>query len=132
MLLRNNIKIMLMKNIIKYALIISVCLTSLVLCSGCGQDTPDPVVYKSPLNELVDTRNTNIINKYNNAAEIVVKYDMDKETDSFVNASIKDMSRKGCTISRRKTVESTRILSTNPDVLQKVVEYQIITYKKEN
>ena len=57
---------------------------------------------------------------------------MDKETDSFVNASIKDMSRKGYTISRRKTVESTRILSTNPNVLQKVVEYQIITYKKEN
>ena len=119
-----------MKNIIKYALIISVCLTSLVLCSGCGQDTPDPVVYKSPLNELVDTRNTNIINKYNNAAEITVKYDMNKETDSFVNASIKDMEHKGYIVFHRKVIESTRVLGTDPDVLQTIINYQIITYKK--
>lgn len=119
---------MLVKKIIKYVLILSIFLISV----GCGQDTSDPVVYKSPLNELVDICNTNIINKSNNATEIIVKYDMDKETDSFVNASIKDMSRKGYIISNRKTVESTRILSTNPDVIQKVIECQIITYKKEN
>lgn len=57
---------------------------------------------------------------------------MDKEIDSFVNESIKDMERKGYIVHRRKTVESTRILSTTPDVLYNVVEYQIITYKKEN
>lgn len=117
---------MIMKNIIKYVLIMSICLISI----GCGQDTPDPVVYKSPLNELVDTRNTNIINKYNNAAEITVKYDMNKETDSFVNASIKDMEHKGYIVFHRKVIESTRILSTDPDVLQTVINYQIITYKK--
>lgn len=117
-----------MKNIIKYILILSVCLISV----GCGQDTPDPVVYKSSFSELVDARNTNIINKSNNAVEITVKYDMDKETDSFVDESIKDMKHKGYLVSSRKMIESTRILSTTPDVLQTVVEYQIITYRKKN
>lgn len=117
-----------MKNIIKYVLILSICLISV----GCGQDTPNPIVYESPLSKVVDAKNTDIINKSNNAIEITVKYDMDKEIDSFVNESIKDMERKGCIVHRRKTVESTRILSTNPDVIQKVIEYQIITYKKEN
>lgn len=117
-----------MKNIIKYILIFSVCLISV----GCGQDTPDPVVYESPLSKMVDTRNTDIINKSNNAVEITVKYDMDKETDSFVDESIRDMEHKGYLVSSRKMIESTRILSTTPDVLQTVVEYQIITYKKEN
>lgn len=117
-----------MKNIIKYVLILSICLISV----GCGQDTPDPIVYESPLSKVVDAKNTDIINKSNNAIEITVKYDMDKEIDSFVNESIKDMERKGYIVHRRKTVESTRILSTNPDVIQKVIEYQIITYKKEN
>lgn len=117
-----------MKNIIKYILIFSVCLISV----GCGQDTPDPVVYESPLSKIVDARNTDIINKFNNAVEITVKYDMDKETDSFVDESIKDMEHKGYLVSHRKVVESTRILSVNPDVLQTVVEYQIITYRKEN
>lgn len=116
-----------MKNIIKYILISLVCLISV----GCGQDTPNPVVYKSPFSELVDTRNTNIINKSNNAVEITVKYDMDKETDSFVDESIKDMENKGYLVSSRKMIESTRILSTTPDVLQTVVEYQIITYRKK-
>ena len=51
-----------MKNIIKYILIFSVCLISV----GCGQDTPDPVVYESPLSKVVDARNTDIINKFNN------------------------------------------------------------------
>lgn len=117
-----------MKNIIKHILIFSVCLISV----GCGQDTPDPVVYESPLSKIVDARNTDIINKFNNAVEITVKYDMDKETDSFVNESIKDMEHKGYLVSSRKMIESTRILSTTPDVLHTVVEYQIITYKKEN
>ena len=117
-----------MKNIIKYILIFSVCLISV----GCGQNTPDPVVYESPLSKVVDERNTDIIDKFNNAVEITVKYDMDKETDSFVDESIKDMEHKGYLVSSRKMIESTRILSTTPDVLHTVVEYQIITYKKEN
>lgn len=117
-----------MKNIIKYILISLVCLISI----GCGQDTPDPVVYKSPLNKVVDARNTDIINESNNAVEITIKYDMDKETDSFVDESIKDMEHKGYLVSSRKMIESTRILSTTPDVLHTVVEYQIITYRKEN
>lgn len=119
---------MLIKNIIKYILILSICLISV----GCGKDTPNPVVYKSPFSEVVDTRNNDIINKSNNAVEIVVKYDMDKETDSFVDASVKDMERKGYFVHHRKIIESTRILSTTPDVLQNVIEYQIITYRKEN
>lgn len=117
-----------MKNIIKYVLILSICLISV----GCGQDTPDPIVYESPLSKVVDAKNTDIINKSNNAIEITVKYDMDKEIDSFVNESIKDMERKGYIVSSRKMIESTRILSTTPDVLQNVIEYQIITYRKEN
>lgn len=117
-----------MKNIIKYILISLVCLISV----GCGQDTPNPVVYESPLSKVVDARNTDIINKFNNAVEITVKYDMDKETDSFVDESIKDMEHKGYLVSSRKMIESTRILSTTPDVLHTVVEYQIITYRKEN
>lgn len=117
-----------MKNIIKYILILLICLISV----GCGQDTPDPVVYKSPLSKIVDECNTDIINKFNNAVEITVKYDMDKETDSFVDDSIEDMKHKGYLVSSRKMIESTRILSTTPDVLQTVVEYQIITYRKEN
>ena len=117
-----------MKNIIKYILIFSVCLISV----GCGQDTPDPVVYESPLSKVVDARNTDIINKSNNAVEITVKYDMDKETDSFVDESIKDMENKGYLVSHKKMIESTRILSATPDFLYNVVEYQIITYKKEN
>jgi lipoprotein len=117
-----------MKNIIKYILILSICLISI----GCGQDTPDPVVYESPLSKVVNARNTDIINKSNNAVEITVKYDMDKETDSFVDESIKDMEHKGYLVSNRKIIESTRILSTTPDVLYNVVEYQIITYRKEN
>lgn len=55
---------------------------------------------------------------------------MDKETDSFVDESIRDMKHKGYLVSSRKMIESTRILSATPDVLQTVVEYQIITYKK--
>ena len=119
---------MLMKNIIKCILILSICLISV----GCGQNTPNPVVYESPLSKVVDERNTDIIDKFNNAVEITVKYDMDKETDSFVDESIKDMEYKGYLVSSRKIIESTRILSTTPDVLHTVVEYQIITYKKEN
>lgn len=119
---------MLMKNIIKYILISLICLISV----GCGQDTPNPVVYESPLSKVVDARNTDIINKSNNAVEITVEYDMDKETDSFVDESIKDMEHKGYLVSSRKMIESTRILSTTPDVLHTVVEYQIITYRKEN
>lgn len=119
---------MLIKNIIKYILILLICLISV----GCGKDAPNPVVYESPLNKIVDTRNTDIINKFNNAVEITVKYDMDKETDSFVDESIKDMEHKGYLVSNRKMIESTRILSTTPDVLYNVVEYQIITYRKEN
>lgn len=119
---------MLIKNIIKYILISLVCLISV----GCGQDTLNPVVYESPLSKVVDARNTDIINKFNNAVEITVKYDMDKETDSFVDESIKDMENKGYLVSHRKMIESTRILSTTPDVLYNVVEYQIITYRKEN
>lgn len=117
-----------MKNIIKYVLILSICLISV----GCGKDTPDPVVYESPLSKVVDARNTDIINKSNNAIEITVEYDMDKETDSFVDESIKDMEHKGYLVSSRKMIESTRIISTTPDVLHTVVEYQIITYRKEN
>ena len=117
-----------MKNIIKYILISLICLISV----GCGQDTPNPVVYESPLSKVVDARNTDIINKSNNAVEITVEYDMDKETDSFVDESIKDMEHKGYLVSSRKMIESTRILSTTPDVLHTVVEYQIITYRKEN
>lgn len=119
---------MLIKNIIKYVLILSICLISV----GCCKNAPNPVVYESPLSKMVDTRNTDIINKSNNAVEITVKYDMDKETDSFVDASIKDMEYKGYIVHHRKIIESTRILSTTPDVLHTVVEYQIITYKKEN
>lgn len=119
-----------MKNIIKYILILFACLAVVTFFSGCGQDTPSPVVYKNPFSEVVDTRNTDIINKSNNAIEITVKYDMDKETDSFVDESIRDMERKGYLVSNRKIIESTRILSITPDVLQTVVEYQIITYKK--
>ena len=115
-----------MKNIIKYVLIMSICLISV----GCGKDVPDPVVYESPLSKLVDARNLDIISKSNNVAEITVKYDMDKETDSFVNESIKDMENKGYIVSRKKLIESTRVLGTDPAVLQTVVEYQIITYKK--
>lgn len=117
---------MIMKNIVKYALIILACLISV----GCGQDTPDPVVYESPLSKVVDARNLDIISKSNNVAEITVKYDMDKETDSFVNESIKDMENKGYIVSRKKLIESTRVLGTDPAVLQTVVEYQIITYEK--
>ena len=119
-----------MKNIIKYILILFVCLAVVTFFSGCGQDTVNPVVYKNPFSEMVDARNADIINKSNNAVEITVKYDMDKETDSFVDESIKDMEHKGYLVSSRKMIESTRILSTTPDVLQTVVEYQIITYKK--
>lgn len=119
---------MLIKNIIKYVLILSICLISV----GCCKNAPNPVVYESPLSKMVDTRNTDIINKSNNAVEITVKYDMDKETDSFVDESIRDMEHKGYLVSSRKMIESTRILSTTPDVLQTIVEYQIITYKKEN
>lgn len=119
---------MLIKNIIKYVLILSICLISVGYC----KNAPNPVVYESPLNKMVDTRNTDIINKSNNAVEITVKYDMDKETDSFVDESIRDMEHKGYLVSSRKMIESTRILSITPDVLQTVVEYQIITYKKEN
>lgn len=119
-----------MKNIIKYILILFACLAAVTFFSGCGQDTPSPTVYKSPFSEVVDTRNTDIINKFNNASKIVVKYDMDKEIDSFVDESIRDMEHKGYLVSNRKMIESTRILSTTPDVLQTVVEYQIITYKK--
>ena len=115
-----------MKNIIKYVLILSILLISV----GCGQDTPDPVIYTSPLSKTVDARNLDIISKSNNVAEITVKYDMDKETDSFVNESIKDMENKGYIVSRRKLIESTRVLGTDPAVLQTVVEYQIITYEK--
>ena len=117
-----------MKNIIKYVLILLICLISV----GCGQDTLDPIVYESPLSKVVDARNTDIINEFNNAVEITVKYDMDKETDSFVDESIKDMENKGYLVSSRKMIESTRILSTTSDVLHTVVEYQIITYRKEN
>lgn len=117
-----------MKNVIKYILILSICLISV----GCGKNTSNPVVYESPLSKTVDTRNTDIINKFNNAVEITVKYDMDKETDSFVDESIKDMENKGYLVSHRKMIESTRILSTTPDVLYNVVEYQIITYRKKN
>ena len=119
-----------MKNIIKYILILFVCLAVVTFFSGCGQDIVNPVVYKSPFSEMVDARNADIINKSNNAVEITVKYDMDKEADSFVDESIKDMEHKGYLVSSRKMIESTRILSTTPDVLQTVVEYQIITYKK--
>lgn len=119
---------MLIKNIIKYVLILSICLISV----GCCKNAPNPVVYESPLSKMVDTHNTDIINKSNNAVEITVKYDMDKETDSFVDESIRDMEHKRYLVSSRKMIESTRILSTTPDVLQTVVEYQIITYKKEN
>lgn len=118
-----------MKNIIKYILILLVCLAAVTLYSGCGQDT-NPVVYESPLSKVVDTRNLDIISKSNNVAEITVKYDMDKETDSFVNESIKDMEHKGYIVSRRKVIESTRVLGTDPAVLRTVVEYQIITYEK--
>ena len=116
-----------MKNVIKYILILSICLMSV----GCGKDTSNLVVYESPLSKTVDTLNTDIINKFNNAVEITVKYDMDKETDSFVDESIKDMENKGYLVSHRKMIESTRILSTTPDVLYNVVEYQIITYRKK-
>lgn len=116
-----------MKNIVKYILILS---TFLILCSGCGQDTHNHITYENPLSKKVNERNTEIINKSNNAVEITVKYDMDKEQYSFVDAAIKDMEHKGYAVARRKNVESTRILSTNPDVLQTVIEYQIITYKK--
>lgn len=119
-----------MKNIIKYILVLFICLTVVTLYFGCEQDTSNPVAYESPLSKVVDARNTDIINKFNNASEIVVKYDMDKETDSFVDESIRDMEHKGYLVSSRKMIESTRILSTTPDVLQTVVEYQIITYKK--
>lgn len=119
-----------MKNIIKYILILFACLTVITLYSGCGQDTVSPVVYESLLSKVVDARNLDIISKSNNVAEITVKYDMDKETDSFVDESIRDMEHKGYLVSSRKIIESTRILSTTPDVLQTVVEYQIITYKK--
>lgn len=119
-----------MKNIIKYILILFACLTVITLYSGCGQDISNPVVYESPLSKVVDARNLDIISKSNNVAEITVKYDMDKETDSFVNESIKDMENKGYVVSRRKVIESTRVLVTDPAVLQTVVEYQIITYEK--
>lgn len=119
-----------MKNIIKYILILFACLTVITLYSGCGQDTVSPVVYESLLSKVVDARNLDIISKSNNVAEITVKYDMDKETDSFVDESIRDMEHKGYLVSSKKMIESTRILSTTPDVLQTVVEYQIITYKK--
>lgn len=46
-----------MKNIIKYILILLICLISV----GCGQDTPDPVAYKNPLSKIVDERNTDIM-----------------------------------------------------------------------
>ena len=59
-----------MKNIIKYILILFACLAAVTFFSGCGQDTPSPTVYKSPFSEVVDTRNTDIINKSNNAVEI--------------------------------------------------------------
>ena len=83
-----------MKNIIKYILILFACLAAVTFFFGCGQDTPSHTVYKSPFSEIVDTRNTDIINKSNNAVEITVKYDMDKETDSFVDESIRDMNIK--------------------------------------
>lgn len=119
-----------MKNIIKYVLILTVFLLCIILYSGCGQDTSNPVIYESPLSKVVDARNLDIISKSNNVAEITVKYDMDKETDSFVDASIKDMENKGYIVSCKKIIESTRVLGTDPAVLQTIVEYQIITYEK--
>lgn len=91
-----------MKNIIKYILVLFICLTVVTLYSGCGQDISNPVVYKSSFSEAVDTRNTDIINKFNNAIEITVKYDIDKGTDSFVDESIRDMEHKGYLVSSRK------------------------------
>ena len=79
-----------MKNIIKYILIFSVCLIFI----GCGQDTPDPVVYESPLSKVVDARNTDIINKFNNAVEITVKYDMDKKQTLLLMSLLKTWSIK--------------------------------------
>ena len=119
-----------MKNIIKYILVLFICLACITLYSGCGQDVSNPVVYESPLSKIVDARNLDIISKSNNVDEITVKYDMDKEIDSFVNESIKNMENKGYIVSRRKVIESTRVLGTDPAVLQTVVEYQIITYEK--
>lgn len=115
--------------IIKYSLILSVYLGLSLILVGCGNDLPSDT-YVSPFSNTVNTRNTDIINKSSNTDEITVEYDMDKETDSFINESIKDMEHRGYVVSKRKVVESYRILSTNPDVFHTVVEYQIITYKK--
>ena len=120
-----------MKNIIKYILILIVCSSCVTLYTGCGQqDVEITNTYESPLSKVADKRNNAIISKFNNADEITVKYDMDKETDSFIDESIKDMERKGYIVSYRKEVESTRVMGTDPAVLYTVTEYQIITYKK--
>ena len=120
-----------MKSIIKYILILIVCSSCVTLYTGCGhQDVEITNTYESPLSKVADKRNNAIISKFNNADEITVKYDMDKETDSFIDESIKDMERKGYIVSHRKEVESTRVMGTDPAVLYTVTEYQIITYRR--
>lgn len=120
-----------MKNIIKYILVLLACLIVVTLYTGCIQEKPVSEVQYNSMETLASRRNDKIIESSNKAETITVKYDMDKETDSFVDESVKDMEQKGYYVINRKAVESTRVLSTNPDVLQNVVEYQIITYKKE-
>lgn len=120
-----------MKNIIKYILVLLACLIVVTLYTGCIQEKPVSEVQYNSMETLASRRNDKIIESSNKVETITMKYDMDKETDSFVDESVKDMEQKGYYVINRKVVESTRVLSTNPDVLQNVVEYQIITYKKE-
>lgn len=119
-----------MKNIIKYIIILIVCLGVVTFCTGCIQEKPVSEVKYSPMETLVDRRNDKIIETSNGSATITVKYDMDKETDSFIDESIKNMERKGYYVVNRKETQSTRILSTNPDVFHTVTEYVILTYQK--
>lgn len=119
-----------MKNIIKYILILLACLIIVTLCTGCGEKPLSETQYTPPLKTIASERNDKIIETSNNAEVITVKYDMDKETSSFVDESVKDMDRRGYYVVNRKEVESTRIMSTNPDVFRTVTEYVILTYKK--
>lgn len=119
-----------MKNIIKYILVLLACLIVVTIYTGCIQEKPVSEVQYNSMETLVSRRNDKIIESSNKAETITVKYDMDKEIDSFVDESVKDMEQKGYYVINRKVIESTRVMSTNPDVFRTVVEYVIITYKK--
>lgn len=118
-----------MKNIIKYILVLIVCLIAVGLFTGCKEKNTN-AQYVSPQSNIVSTRNDNIIAKSANADTFTVKYNMDKETDSFVQDSIQDMKNRGYHVVSRKEMKQNRILSSDPIIFYGATEYIIVTYEK--